>query len=598
MTSAPSPNKRSLTLSRYYGGRSLSVQLFLITILPLTALLLAITFGSLTLHQKAMRDLVGERDALAVRTAAAAIAEQVRQRANTVRMLALEAQGVEASVLVNLLSSREFLYSDFDAGLAFFDRNGGVEIVSRDPAVWESFSPIIQAVGSEMAKGGEAVRILPSQANHPFNNQRLVMILCLTPDNQRIAVGAFSATSLASSLLNVHTPEGRQSSFILVDQEGKTIYRLGYLFSEEDLQHHAGLAESLRGESGVTFQRVGKSEHVIAYSPVETLGWGLVSEEAWEMLDTPLLRATQAAPLVLVPALLLAVIALWFAARQVIRPLQELETRAIQLAAGDYQSIAEPVGGIAEIRHLQREMIQMAQQVKAAQQSLHHYIGAITSAQEDERRRLARELHDDTIQALIALKQRVQIARLRSSTERSTGRSPQDRAEINTPLVSTQVFDEIANLTEQTIENLRRLTRALRPIYLEELGLVAALKMLAHETSQIAGLRVRFNCQGEERRLEAPVELALYRIAQEALNNVARHSRASNASVSLIFAPQTIRMEIQDDGVGFRLPHNTSEFAAVGHYGLLGLKERAELIGAKLKIESAPGQGTRLEVNL
>ena len=312
------------------------------------------------------------------------------------------------------------------------------------------------------------------------------------------------------------------------------------------------------------------------------------------MLDTPLLRATQAAPLVLVPALLLAVIALWFAARQIIRPLQELETKAAQLAAGDFYSITTPVGGIAEIRHLQNEMIQMAQQVKAAQQSLHHYIGAITSAQEDERRRLARELHDDTIQALIALKQRVQIARLRSSVERST----QDRAEESAPQDSFQSFAEIADLTEQTIENLRRLTRALRPIYLEELGLVAALKMLAQETSQVAGLRVSFNCQGDERRLDAPVELALYRIAQEALNNVARHAQAASASVNLTFTPQSIRLVVEDDGVGFRLPHNPSEFAAVGHYGLLGLQERAELIGAKLKIESAPGQGTRLEINL
>jgi signal transduction histidine kinase len=581
MTLAPSLNDRRTGLSRYYSKRSLSVQLFLITILPLTALLLAITFGSLALHQKAMRDLVGERDALAVRTAAAAIAEQVRQRANTMRMLALEAQGLDRSTLANLLASRDFLQTDFDAGLAFYDRNGKMEIASYDPAVWQALAPTIQSTVGEMVTREEVLRILPSRVEHPSNGQRLVMILHLTPDSQRIAIGAFSAASLASSLLNVYPPNGRQSSFVLVDQEGKTIYRLGYLFSEEDFQHHAGLAESLRGESGVTFQSVGKSEHVIAYSPVETLGWGLVSEEAWEMLDTPLLRATQAAPLVLVPALLLAVIALWFAARQIIRPLQELETKAAQLADGDFQSITTPVGGIAEIQRLQSEMIQMAQQVKVAQQSLHHYIGAITSAQEDERRRLARELHDDTIQALIALKQRVQIARLRGSM-----------------LNSANSLDEIADLTEHTIENLRRLTRALRPIYLEELGLVAALKMLAQETSQVAGLRVSFNCQGDERRLEAQTELALYRIAQEALNNVARHSHASSASVNLTFAPQSICLEIQDDGVGFRLPHHPSEFAAVGHYGLLGLQERAELIGAKLKIESAPGQGTRLEITL
>ncbi|MGE5073318.1 MAG: histidine kinase, partial [Anaerolineae bacterium] len=180
-------------------------------------------------------------------------------------------------------------------------------------------------------------------------------------------------------------------------------------------------------------------------------------EEAWKTATDPALELTLVAPLVLVPPLLFAVGALWFGARQIVRPLQQLEARAAALGAGDYAAIQEPVSGISEVQHLQHQLVEMSRKVQAAQDALHDYIGAITAAQEEERMRLARELHDDTIQAVIALKQRVQLA------ERDV-RDVSSRAALG----------ELETLAEQTIENLRRLTRALRPIYLEDLGLVPA----------------------------------------------------------------------------------------------------------------------------
>jgi signal transduction histidine kinase len=325
---------------------------------------------------------------------------------------------------------------------------------------------------------------------------------------------------------------------------------------------------------------------VTAYSPVSGTKWALISEEAWQAVATPALRATQFAPLALVPALLIMSLALWLGARQIIQPLRNLEARSGRLARGDFSSIHEPVGGIAEIQHLQRALAEMASKVQEAQRSLHKYIGSITAAQEEERRRLARELHDDTLQALIALKQRVQLAQL--ELQPALERASPESAELG----------EIAGLTEQTIENLRRLTRALRPIYLEDLGLVAAVEMLSRETGAQSGIRVEFERQGSERRLDAGIELALYRMVQEALSNIARHAHATRASVVIFYAPGMMRVSVEDNGVGFRLPGNPAEFANRGHYGLLGLQERAELIGAKLELETAPGKGTRLSVTL
>ncbi|MEW6030290.1 MAG: sensor histidine kinase [Chloroflexota bacterium] len=306
-----------------------------------------------------------------------------------------------------------------------------------------------------------------------------------------------------------------------------------------------------------------------------------LSEDAWRIATDPALELTLVAPLVLIPPLLFAVAALWFATKQIVQPLQRLEAKAAALAWGDFEAIKEPVGGILEVQHLQMELAGMSHKVRAAQEGLHDYIGAITSAQEEERTRLARELHDDTIQAVIALKQRVQLAQ--KSVKEQGGRYSLKELEI---------------LAEQTIENLRRLTRALRPIYLEDLGLVTALEMLSRETSQNNHLVVDFQRTGQERRLAREVELSLYRIAQEALNNVVKHSKATHVDLKIAFEDSEIQMEVSDNGSGFRVPSSPTEFAPSGHFGLLGVHERADLIGARLEIESDLGRGTRLSIRL
>lgn len=332
-----------------------------------------------------------------------------------------------------------------------------------------------------------------------------------------------------------------------------------------------------------------------------------LAEDEWRIATDPILEFTLVAPLVLIPPLLFTVGALWFATKQIVQPLQRLEAKAAALAWGDFDAINESVGGILEVQHLQSELTEMARKVKAAQEGLHDYIGAITSAQEEERARLARELHDDTIQAVIALKQRVQLAQ--KSLKDQSGK---------------QSLNELETLSEQTIENLRRLTRALRPIYLEDLGLVTALEMLARETSSrnhsndyalrvsrlskpatnpqglaaTTHLEVDFQKTGQERRLAREVELSLYRIAQEALNNVVKHSKASRAELKIAFENSEIKIEVIDNGGGFLVPKSPTELAPSGHFGLLGIHERVDLIGARLEIESALGKGTSLKVVL
>jgi signal transduction histidine kinase len=309
----------------------------------------------------------------------------------------------------------------------------------------------------------------------------------------------------------------------------------------------------------------------------------LLIEEPWHEVASPLLQSTMLVPLVLAPLSLLALAALWFGARQIVRPLQALEQKATELGRGYFEAIEEPVGGIAEIRRLQDELVRMARQVKLAQASLRGYVGAITTGQEEERRRLARELHDDTIQSLIALNQRVQMAQLTLN-----GRTDE----------TATALAEVQRLTTHTIEDVRRFTRALRPIYLEDLGLVPALDMLARDTGKALAIPVEFTASGPQRRLSSEIELAFYRMAQEALSNVSRHAQATQVAVRLVFQPEMVTLLVEDNGRGFIVPDSPSAMAPEGHFGLLGMYERADLIGATLTIRSAPDRGTRLSVNL
>jgi signal transduction histidine kinase len=561
--------------------RGLIWQLFVITILPLTVLVLVIAFGSLNVHQKAMRALVGERDERAVQTAASALEEQLKHREIAIRGLAQRSENVSLGDLQEILSSSDYLLNDFSSGLAIFRPDGSLVTSNGDQVLWTDLeSRISPVIANLLTKNGDPT-LITSDFTHPTTGEKMVLVLAVSPGQKWIAAGASSAADMVSHTLTNAFASGDQASAVIVDAGKNLLYQVGTFSSAGDLTAHPGIAEALRGESGATYIQIDNSEHVVSYAPIPVLGWGLVLEEPWESVATSTLRTTQIAPLVLVPVLLLTLLVLWFGLRQIVRPLRTLESKAATLAWGDFKTIEDPVGGIPEIRHLQAELVHMAQKVQAAQQGLHDYIGAITAAQEDERLRMARELHDDTIQALIALKQRVQLAQM---------------ALRNVPEANS--LNEVAAMTEQTVEDLRRVTRALRPIYLEDLGLVTALEMLARETSQAANIPVEFQRQGMEKRLNPNVELALYRIAQEALNNVARHAQASQACLSISFTTPDVTLQVTDDGIGFNVPKNPAEFSPSGHFGLLGLHERTELIGAKLEIESKNGRGSKITVHL
>ena len=559
--------------------RGFPVQLFVFIILPLTVLLVGIAFGSLALHQRAMRSLVGERDERATRAAATAITEQLNHRAASVHSLALQATATGDPE--HTLNDATSFLPDFEGGLAFFGADGKLLASTNSTDIWESRDANKRLAESDLPYDPRNLAQFIPTFTDPSTGEEIMLVSTTMPDGF-VAMGAFSPANMSRRALSDIFSASDQSAAFLVDSDGQMLYQLGVEphASMEPFQY-PGVEEALRGDSGTTYVSVAGDEHVIAFSPISPVNWALVFEEPWRAVADPLLRTTELAPLVLVPVIIIALLGLWFGVRQIVQPLQSLERKATELAWGDFNAIEEPVGGINEIQRLQAELIHMAQKVKAAQQSLRGYLGAVTAGQEEERRRLARELHDDTIQSLIALNQRVQLAQMALDGHPAFNQ-----------------LTEMQGMTAQMIADLRRLTRDLRPSYLEDLGLVPALDMLARDTSVSLNIPVAFKTSGSDRRLRPEIELALYRMVQEALSNVARHANASSAEVALEFGPEAIKLAVSDDGCGFHVPESPAEMAPGGHYGLLGLYERAELIGAQLVIHSTPDRGTGVTVTL
>ena len=214
-------------------------------------------------------------------------------------------------------------------------------------------------------------------------------------------------------------------------------------------------------------------------------------------------------------------------------------------------------------------------------ENLRFYLQQVTRAQEEERKRIARELHDDTIQALVVLSR--QLDELAS---RAKGLSKDENL----------LLERLWQQTNSVMEGMRRLSHDLRPAILDRLGLLPALEWLASDVAKHSGITVEVKTDGAERRVAPEAELVLFRIVQEALRNVWRHSQASTAQVTVEFRDNKTRMTVKDDGKGFDLRASMGDLTRDGKLGLAGMQERARLLGGSLTVESEPGKGTTVTI--
>jgi len=229
------------------------------------------------------------------------------------------------------------------------------------------------------------------------------------------------------------------------------------------------------------------------------------------------------------------------------------------------------------IAKLQEERLREAERRESLRGEL---LGRVVAAQEAERQRIGRELHDETGQALTAIG-----LGLRGVS--STLREDVDKAAGN--------MRHLEGLVAHSLTELQRLISDLRPSHLDDLGLASALRWYAGEVETRVPLKIRVNVDGEDRDLPAPVKTGLFRIAQEALTNVVKHAHAENVEVRLVFEIDSVQLEVRDDGSGFN-PEILSMDSSRPSWGLAGMEERAALFNGRFKLESAEGEGTRVRV--
>jgi signal transduction histidine kinase len=356
---------------------------------------------------------------------------------------------------------------------------------------------------------------------------------------------------------------------------------------------------------------------VLAFAPLERAQWGVAvrqnEDEVFASIHQLQLRIFALMGVMLGGALLLV----YLTTRSIITPVQALTAATERIAAGDLDT---PLGihgtdeigtlarsfdamrqrlneSIAEIQKWNRELDARVRERTAAceqaateirelyeelQQKEHarrELLNRVFSAQEEERKRISRELHDETCQVLTGLSYALD-----------------DTAEALPVPELKPHLERMHDLVNGALEEIHRIILDLRPTMLDHLGLVPALRWYAEAQFKNLGIRFTIREIGEPRRLPSATETALFRVAQEAINNIARHSRATRAEFTLTYAPRHVQLRIEDNGKGF---DPTTVLSATDYrrgLGLLGMEERMSAIGGRVTIHSTPGDGTTIEL--
>jgi two-component system sensor histidine kinase UhpB len=252
-------------------------------------------------------------------------------------------------------------------------------------------------------------------------------------------------------------------------------------------------------------------------------------------------------------------------------PLEQLIEELERLDPAEPSRFTAPkeLHGTEEIDRLASSFRRLLSRVEAEQRRSGQLV---LRAQEEERRRLARDLHDEVNQALTAILLRLQALR-------------QDA-----PEELDEQLDELKRLVNQAMEELLKLARQLRPTALDDHGLAPAIEGQVRRFAQQTGIRAEVHSRGDVSRLTADQQLAVYRVAQEALSNIGQHADAKRVQVTLDASDRGVVLLVRDDGRGFDAPEDGS--------GLGGMAERARLVGGKLSVHSAVGRGTALRLTI
>lgn len=278
---------------------------------------------------------------------------------------------------------------------------------------------------------------------------------------------------------------------------------------------------------------------------------------------------------------LLSVLLNYWILKAAFGPLENLARVAEAVQHGDYSARADPSRfSDPQLERFGQSFNRALNVIEQDREQIQLLADRVIGAQEAERKRIARELHDDTAQLLFA--QLLKVSALSSSPH------PEVR----------QTAEELGNMMSEAMESVRRLGHELRPPALDDLGLRAALEYLAQRMSDQMGIPVQFTMSEFRKRVEPAVELVLYRVAQEALTNTWKHAKATRVEGSIIRDGDSVTLVVEDDGIGID-PNcsQKSDGRGIG-MGIFGMAERVELVGGTLTVDGARNPGTRVTAHI
>ncbi|TMC52323.1 MAG: HAMP domain-containing protein, partial [Chloroflexi bacterium] len=396
---------------------------------------------------------------------------------------------------------------------------------------------------------------------------------------------------------------------LLLDNSGRVLVapEARYYASDVPWMNVPIVQHALRGEQGTDeyVNPIDQRTWLGAFAPVRRAGWAVLVSYPSDEVFAPVHSATLMAGLSLGTVLLIALgVAYWMALRFT-RPLQRVKDTALAIAAGDYaervpqaQLPHDEVGQLAiafnqmaeALQQHMRRLMDAQAEIEQKARDLQGLLDRSVRVQEDERRRIAQDIHDGVTQMLVGSIYEMQAAKQALGNGAGANHA------------SVQKLNEALALASDSVSEIRRVIFDLHPTILDELGLVAALQRLVMRNDSDT-LHCTLHVEGAPARLPAAHELAFYRIAQEALNNARRHAMAKNARVQLRFQRDATLLVVNDDGRGIETPARQDASAgqaqpAAEHLGLKGMRERAQSVGGQCEVVSGPGTGTRISVTI
>ncbi len=350
------------------------------------------------------------------------------------------------------------------------------------------------------------------------------------------------------------------------------------------------------------------AEVVMAFVPLTIAPWGVAIRQSEAEALAPVRTLRERFILFGGLLLLLNMVLAFGISRGVVNPVRTLTRSARRLARGELrdpipslgrdevgvlaasletmrQRLSESLDTIQEWNKvLEARIEERTRRLAEAQVDREHLLQRLISAQEEERKRVARELHDEVSQNIVSLA----LALDRAANDESA----------QWPDAQAEQLAELHALVIRTLDEIRRMILDLRPSMLDDLGLVAALRWYAENRLEQEGVRIHWDLPKDEQRLPDTLEVALFRIAQEAISNIARHAAAQNTIITLEFTDGVLEMGFEDDGRGFDLADVIGPGRKRAGVGILGMQERVAILGGSMTLDAHPGGGTAISVRV